>query len=361
METIGVRQRKAIIIHSPRSGRSAQLTQAVEALTSAGIELLETRSIADLDGLEPQGEQWKASGAELVVAAGGDGLVGGVVSHTLKSKLPVGIIPLGTANDIARSVGLPLDPVEAAQVIANGKPVDIDIGVTYPAEQAPHSEETTAIPASHYTYFAHALTVGLNVQFAQLATDKAIRKQYGAMTYPFAVVEALKNYQPLDFELHFSGLARNPIIDAPLTASQEQAILRCRSAQVTVVNSPVFWGPLQMSVPGVNLHDRLLDIVVIEDARIEQLMFRILQFFGRQEPQPAHTSTWHAQYPDLLNAELTNIPGVHHVKARGITIFTDGKPQDATLDGEVRGKTPVHAQVPHERLNLIVPSLLTTV
>ena len=54
-------------------------------------------------------------------------------------------------------------------------------------------------------------------------------------------------------------------------------------------------------------------------------------------------------------AELTGIPGIHHVQARGVTIMTSADPRDATLDGEVRGQTPMYVHVADEQLRVKVP------
>src|SRR5712671_1808655 len=94
--------------------------------------------IADLDNLPRQGTYWREKGIDVAIAAGGDGLVGGVISHIAESGLPLGILPLGTANDIARSLNLPLALKQATQIIASGKEQEIDVGVAQPAEQTPH-------------------------------------------------------------------------------------------------------------------------------------------------------------------------------------------------------------------------------
>jgi len=63
---------RAIIINSPHSGRSAQLSEAITHLQQTGIEVVNTIAIATLDNLPPQGTTWKESGIDVAVAAGGD-------------------------------------------------------------------------------------------------------------------------------------------------------------------------------------------------------------------------------------------------------------------------------------------------
>jgi diacylglycerol kinase family enzyme len=82
----------------------------------------------------------------------------------------------------------------------------------------------------------------------------------------------------------------------------------------------------------------------------------VTRFFSRSEQYSDAPQTWHARYPDLHPAELTGIPGIHHVRARGVTISTNADLQDVTLDGEVRGQTPVSAQMAAARLQVVVPA-----
>jgi diacylglycerol kinase family enzyme len=324
------------------------------------VHIANVLSITDIDGKPAQGADWKAHGIDMVIAAGGDGLVGGVTAHIVNSGLPLGLLPLGTANDVARTVGIPLDIQQAVDCMLHGQKVAIDLGLALPAEQEPFailSDDTSATSPeanTQSTYFVHALTVGLNATFARLATDPAMRQRYGNFTYPIAVFDALRSYQPIDVRLQFSGLVTHPSADT--IVYQDNVHLQCRAIQVTVVNAPVFWGALQATVPGVSLHDQTLDIIVIEDAAPQDLFMRITQFFHPQTSEQQHDKQ--TRYPQLAQAELTAIPGIHHLQAKNIIIATDGgSTHDATLDGEIRGTTPIRAYVPAEKLQLIVPSV----
>ncbi|MFL5626217.1 MAG: diacylglycerol/lipid kinase family protein, partial [Ktedonobacteraceae bacterium] len=204
--------RRAIVIHSPHSGRANQLATALTHLQQNGIEIAETTSIVKLDDLPVQGKHWQESGIDIVLAAGGDGVVGGVITHIAESGLPLGILPLGTSNDTARTLHIPLDLSQAAQLIVKGKEVLIDVGVTRPAEQAPHQANPNPqgpvlsdVPYWKHGYFVHALTIGWNVQFARIATNVATRQRYGRMTYPFAALEVLSQHNPMEVYLTFDG------------------------------------------------------------------------------------------------------------------------------------------------------------
>jgi diacylglycerol kinase (ATP) len=361
--------RNAIVVHSPHSGRSALLSEALIYAQQAGIHIAQVISIAKLDGLPAQGSSWRSMGIDIAIAAGGDGLVGGVISHIVESGLPLGILPLGTANDIARSLHLPLDLSQAAQVIASCKTQEIDVGIAKPAEQAPHvaNPEPGGPVLSHVSvrkhgYFAHALIIGLNVQFARLATNVVTRQRYGRFTYPLAALEVLRNHQSLDVELHFKGLALPQTNNsqqsqgaAEQATDNEQMTLRCRALQVAVINAPIFGGAWQLSIPGAKVNDRLLDIVVIEESATQGLSTKLAQFFDQQKLP--FTSPTNGEVPSIVHnpADVSHIPGIHHLQARSITITTGSDPQDVTLDGEVRGQTPAHIYLANERLRVIVP------
>ncbi len=84
---------RVILIHSPHSGRSSKLPVAIKHLEQAGLEVVNSISIADLDDLPAQGTSWKESGVAVAIAAGGDGLVGGVITHIAESGLPLQLAP----------------------------------------------------------------------------------------------------------------------------------------------------------------------------------------------------------------------------------------------------------------------------
>ena len=348
------------MIHSPFSGRSAQLNQALSYLQHPHLEIVETISIADLDGLPSQGASWKIQGIDIAVAAGGDGLVGGVITHIIESDLVLGILPLGTSNDIARSIGIPQNLQLAAAAIAEGQIIRVDVGKAQPAEQTPHlasPEHHHPTPVSpqvspqQHGFFAHTLTVGVNVEFARLATNIALRQRYRNLTYPLAALEVLRKHSSLDLKMEFVGLT-------PVHGTQpikENPTLHAHVLLVAVINAPIFGGALQFALPGARIDDHLLDIVVVEDIDLESLKARLIRFFNRSEQLPILPTSWHEHYPELHPAELSGIPGIHHVRAHGVFITTNVDPQDVTLDGEVRGQTPIYTRMADTQLQVLVP------
>jgi diacylglycerol kinase (ATP) len=349
---------RTIVIHSPHSGRSEKLADAITYLEQTGAEVVNKISIADLDNLPAQGTIWKERGVDVAIAAGGDGLVGGVTTHIAESGLTLGILPLGTSNDIARALHIPQDLNEAAQVIAQGKEQQIDIGVARPAEQASHlatKHQAGLLPeqgAPHnYGFFVHALTVGVNVLFAHIATNAAMRKRFGRMTYPVAALETFVKHDALDIQLEFEGLA----MPQAAATTQGQTSLRGRALQVAVINTPIFGGQRELAIAGSSFTDQLLDIVVIEQMDVETLGRSIAQFFSPEEHAGISLHMGEKRTFRHHPAELTGVPGIHHVQARGLTIITSADPQNATFDGEVQGQTPMYVHVADQRLRVRIP------
>lgn len=361
---------RAIVIHSPHSGRSEKLVEAITHLEQTGVEVVNTISIADLDNLPAQGTTWKESGIDVAISAGGDGLAGSVITHIAESGLPLGILPLGTSNDIARALHIPQDLQAAAQTIAQGKEQEVDVGVAQPAEQAPHLATKhqsgpllEQVAPQKHGYFAHALTVGVNVQFARIATNVATRQRFGRMTYSVAAVQTWVTHEALDIQLEFEGLAMPPATAntqahmSPAPATPElHTTLRGRALQVAVINTPIFGGQRELAIPGSSFADRLLDIVVIEQMDVGTLGKNIVHNFSPRGHAETPISQGEKRTFTHHPAELSGIPGIHHVQARGVTITTSADPRDVTLDGEVRGQTPMYVHVADEQLRVKVPA-----
>ena len=124
----------ARVILNPYSGRwkaRQRWPEAADALHAAGIEFDMVETSSSNDGIACAIAAIQA-GCTPIIAAGGDGAISEVVNglyraNTQKTLGPLGVLPLGTANDLAVNLGLPLDLNKAAQVIAAGNTRRIDL------------------------------------------------------------------------------------------------------------------------------------------------------------------------------------------------------------------------------------------
>ncbi|MFL6127991.1 MAG: diacylglycerol/lipid kinase family protein [Mycobacteriales bacterium] len=116
-----------LVITNAAAGGAQQeaVTAAVETLRQhADVEVAATTNPEDCDAAVAR------RGGRRVVVCGGDGSVHFIVTALHRAgelSDPIGLIPLGTGNDLARALGLPLDPAEAARVVLDGSPHRLDL------------------------------------------------------------------------------------------------------------------------------------------------------------------------------------------------------------------------------------------
>ena len=148
--------------------------------------MTEQLDVAEAAGDTRAGKRWRQSRHRAVVAAGGDGTIGTTASRLLGTGIPLGILPMGTSNDVARALEIPFDLSAAAAAIAAGVPARMDVGVVEllsgDGERETSWRRRLGMPDSLWPRgpaeslcFLHAATLGLNVEFARLATDASRR------------------------------------------------------------------------------------------------------------------------------------------------------------------------------------------
>jgi YegS/Rv2252/BmrU family lipid kinase len=298
--------------------------EIVMELRAAGINVGTWLSVEALDAAASQGALWRRAGHSAAIAAGGDGTVGAVASHLAGSGLALGILPLGTSNDIARSLGVPMQIDNAIAAIAAGETLTIDAGQVIPA----------------MTYFLHTVTLGFNVRFAELATDVERRERLGALNYATALLETLTQMEPIETTLHLTDVHT-------AEGMRDTLDVQTRALQIAAINTPIFGGGFNLRIPDVSARDDLLDFIVIEpfDASlIPQMAQALIGALGnlgaRLFGQPA---------------EAPEMPGMQRYQARAAHIETP-TPLDATLDGEIRAQTPMLIRIAPEKLRIYLPA-----
>ena len=290
----------AVLVTSRRAARSRDLAVARREMRGLGLAVtaeLDVSQLSQLPGLLAA----RGPGPVLVVAAVSDALAG--TGHVL------GILPLGTSNDFARSLGIPVDPRLAADLFAGGKAATVDLGRFTPQEGASR-------------YFAHAATVGLNADFARIAARDGLRDRLGRVAYLAAAALAMRGRRPFGCELRYGG------------TSESRAL-----AHLSVINAPAFGGPLHLGVPAADLDDRLLDIVTVDDIPPSRMLL--------------------AAVPFLLRSTRP-VPGISIRQAASVQVRA-GEPLEVTLDGEIAGALPGSFDVAGDALRVIVPPGFTDV
>jgi len=295
--------RTAILLTADGAGSADDLAPARAVLEEAGFTIEEVVAVEDSAQLRKRLQDGEV---RLVVAAGGDGTVCAAVNAVHGTESLLAIVPLGTSNDVARSLGLPPDGREAAAVIAGSPRV-----CAIDAARVRLDDGTERI-------FLNAATAGLNVAFAQEATDGSLRDRFGALTYPVAAARALRGYTPFDCTLEQDGQRR-----------------MVSAVHLSVSNAPVFGGPLGIRVPGASMTDGRLDVIATERLSLPRLVLAVADaMVGRHRP----------------------VHGVHAFRPDRLRVLGD---EELALDGEVLGRLPAEFDARPGAIRVLVPPVET--
>lgn len=208
-----------------RRGRDAR-DRAVAALRARGHSVVEL----DTDGTPgalSQAIVARAAEGDLVAVGGGDGTIISAIAGLRESGLPLLALPLGTFNELARTLGIPFDLEQAVALVDEGVPYRIDVA-----------------RANDFDYVNEA-SLGLSTQVARIQTG-TVKKRLGMLAIPVTTLRALRYARPFhaDVELE-DGTTR-----------------RFRTIQLTVANSYRFGGVVEN--PEASIDDGKLWLYAID-------------------------------------------------------------------------------------------------
>ena len=296
-------RRTLVLVASPHAGRARRgLRRAEAAIARAGLVVRETIPVSDLGRLRPWLDRLTVE-RPLIVAAGGDGTVGAVADALAHSDAALGIVPLGTSNDVARSLDIPLDIGAAVRLLATGPISTVDLGRFEAPDAAPR-------------HFVHAAALGLNVAFARVATRVSVRKRLGRFTYMVAASALIR---------------RREAFRCVLSLDDGDRSLPLSLVHLSVINAPVFGGFFGLRLRGSDADDRRLDVLAIEDVPFSRLTLAALLIFLRRQPRVGGVR-------------------VYHVRRLGIHVE---QPLDVSLDGEIAGHVPGNFVLAGEALRVV--------
>ncbi len=231
---------------------------------------------------------------------GGDGSVSSAVDFMAHRDVVLGLLPLGTANDLARTLRIPFDVAGACETIANGKVVDVDLGL------------------AGGNYYVNVASVGLSVGVSR-ALSPRMKRRAGALAYPLAAVKAFLQHEPFSARLEVPKGDHEPVEFG-------------RLLQVAVGNGR-FYGGGMVVAPGSGIDDRNLDVYAIEQRRGLDLM-RLAR--------------------GLKSGDFVETDGVHHYQTSRVRLETEPK-LSINIDGEMVTTTPQDFSVAHNALKVLVP------
>src|SRR5512142_3093719 len=246
----------------------------------------------------PIAKQAVKDGYKTVIAMGGDGTIEAVMRGMIGSKARLGVVPAGTENNIAWSLGIPRDLEEACALIASDNTLKLDMG------------QVTTRKGKKFIFFEIA-TIGLS-----------------AAVYPDANKAASGKLSSLKAAaLTFIHQEARPKVFLTL---DDESKIEVETMLVMVSNTPVFGKKFKVA-PNASLQDGLLDISVYPD-------------FGKLELI--------RYYAAVMDGGYSGDGKVEHYQARKMKIKTSPK-QDVMADGIELGKGTVKIKVRKAALRVI--------
>lgn len=298
-----------VVLVNPTAGggRAKEALPALRQFADRKRWCAEFRIAASAEDLVTQARQAAAEGASQILALGGDGTFQ-VLLNALETRrdLVLGILPAGGGNDLAASLGLPADPVKAAELLVNGEIDYLDAARVRTAD-------------GNDRLYTGGGGVGLDAEAARYAGG-VYRNLRGRSRYLLAAIRALAGFHSIRIHAQFHA--------------SEAKSLEANVLLVGVLNTPSYGAGLRLA-PAASTNDGSLDLVILESLNL----FEIL-----------------ALLPSLAaDGELTT-PRVHRFPVQQVSIQTD-RPCLFHGDGEILGSTPVEISVVPRAVRVLRPAV----
>lgn len=226
-------ERKIAMLVNPASGGGKGAKNAPIAarrLRERGIQVTELTGGSAEESLRLAHTAIR-EGADALVACGGDGTLNLALQAVAGTDVPLGLIPVGTGDDNARTLGLPRkDPAAAADVIADGRTKQIDCG---------HLE----LAAGESRYFLGIMSVGFDSQVNERANR--MTWPHGQARYLVATAAELRVFTPIPFEITIDGTSVN------------------QTAMLVAIGNGISYGGGMKICPDAVQDDGVLDMTVL--------------------------------------------------------------------------------------------------
>ncbi|XID94806.1 diacylglycerol/lipid kinase family protein [Paenibacillaceae bacterium WGS1546] len=238
---------------------------------------------------------------DVVAVVGGDGTVQSVAGELAGSGIPLGVIPAGSGNDLARALGIPLIPVKALDHMLTGTIKKMDMA------QSGNKACVTVVG------------IGIDGQIAQTVNHSRYKKWFnalslGRLTYVLSLLQVLFRYRPLTVNIK--------VDETEMSFSDVWLI--------AVANIPNYGGGMHIC-PDASYTDGVFDICIVHGIS----RFGVIRIF-----------------PRVIAGKHIYRPGISMLRGQEIKIFSSN-PMLAHGDGEVIGETPIDISIRREAIHVI--------
>ena len=174
--------KRAMLVINAQSRRGAAAFDEVRGkLAATGIELMDAHAVQNPEVMEPIVKAAIAK-APMVIVGGGDGTLSSVVDYFVGTDTIFAVLPLGTANSFARTLGLPLDLDGAIKVIACGRRKRIDLGII------------------DGDYFANVAALGMSPLIADTVPPR-LKRWFGVVGYVLWAARVAFKFRPFKLRI----------------------------------------------------------------------------------------------------------------------------------------------------------------
>ncbi len=288
--------RRALLIvneHS-RSGRERG-DEAEAALSAAGLAVTRGHT-ASREDVSRRIRELKGE-VDLVAVGGGDGTINAAAPGLIDTGLPLGVLPLGTANDLARTLGLPMELEGAVAAIAAGRTRQIDLG-----------------EVNGHPYF-NVASLGFGVDLTHALTADA-KKRWGPLGYAVAGLRVLRRLRPFHVDIEVGGQRHTS-----------------RTVHLAVGNGRHYGGGMTVSHDAA-IDDGRLDVYSLEVGSAWKLLMLL---------------------PALRSGQTRDWTDIRTLEGAEIRISTH-RERSVNADGEIVTRTPALFRVLHDAVTVYAPA-----
>jgi YegS/Rv2252/BmrU family lipid kinase len=274
---------RALLVLNEKSRRGARDGELVKrTLDECGVECVR----------DP-----KARDVEAVIAAGGDGTVVQTLPLAIERGVPLGIVPLGTFNDLAHTLELPMDIAAACEVIKSRRTRAIDLGRV------------------NGVYYVNEASIGLSARIARRQTPD-VKQRFGAFGLIAITLQGMRHASTIRVEIEYDGRKE-----------------RFRTLQLTIANSGRFGGIIERA--DASIDDGWLDLYSVEVRNWLQAAAVARKVIAR-DPRSGR--------------------GLRTRRSKAFHVLTQHAHRIAA-DGEPAGVTPAFFEIVPGALDVLVPQL----
>jgi diacylglycerol kinase (ATP) len=282
---MAMQRKRALLLVNPNARRGGEPLEPVLARLQAGGLGVTVEPFSVLPELARDIVRLRET-ADCIIICGGDGTVSSGAVAVMESGLPMGILPMGTANDLARTLGIPMDLEEAADVIAAGPTRRIDLGTV-----------------NGHAFF-NVASIGLSSDLAH-SLDRETKRRWGRLGYAVAASRVMMEARPFS---------------AWITEKGETT--RVRTFQIAVGNGRHYGGG-NVVESSAEIDDGHLDLYSLEFRNVWKMALLLRSF----------RSGRHGAWNEVRTARCVNF----QIQTR--------RPMPVNTDGEIVTATPAEFKV----------------